>query len=72
MTDLIPNDLGHFDGNEIPDDFSFDDPCNQSHSNNGVCPCCGGYTWTNGGNYDDDPMQERCDTCEWQGSVEYD
>lgn len=39
---------------------------------NGVCPCCGGYVRTIGGNYDNDPMWDECDTCGWRGDIEYD
>jgi hypothetical protein len=76
MTDLIPNDLGHFEGNEVPDDFTFEnhdmDYPEPRHSYNGACPRCGGYTDTIGGNYDDDPMQDVCYNCGWESDWMYD
>jgi len=72
---MIPNNVGHFDEfpPECEPDPEFDnDPCREPYAYNGVCPCCGGYVRTIGGNYDNDPMWDECDTCSWKGDVEYD
>ena len=76
MTDLIPNDLGHFEGNEIPEDFESDsqvDNCIEmsDYSNNGLCPCCGNEVETKGGNYDDSELSDYCEYCGWKGSPYY-
>lgn len=37
----------------------------------GHCPVCGGYIRTIGGNYDDEPMQDVCEDCDWRGDIDY-
>jgi len=61
----------HFDrdGNFIQGQWIDEDT--PQYEDNGKCPVCGGDVYTDGGNFEDEPMQDVCYDCGWTSDFVY-